>query len=130
MYLYVRGIDFTYSRAPELIPFAWWGRAAPHFIFLCCPVMCLYVLSSVLGCLLRFPYKNDVQVVFASSCFYESACPIYVICVCFRIVVSNAYCVAFLILFLVLFFWFSSFYVPCVASFSGLSFFDCTFDTL
>jgi hypothetical protein len=67
--------------------------------FLCCPVMCLYVLSSVLGCLLRFPYKNDVRVVFASSCFYESACPIYVICVCFRIVVSNAYCVAFLFLF-------------------------------
>ena len=27
-------------------------------IFLCCPIMCLYVLSFVLWCTLRFPHKN------------------------------------------------------------------------
>ena len=30
--------------------------------------MCLYVLSSVLWCPLRFPHKNDVRFVFISSC--------------------------------------------------------------
>ena len=38
-----------------------------------------------------------------------------VVCVCLRKVVSNTYCVVFL-------FCFPSFFVPCVASFSGLSF--------
>jgi len=33
------------------------------------PIMCLYVLSSVLCCQLRFPHiKNDVWLVFTSSC--------------------------------------------------------------
>jgi hypothetical protein len=35
-------------------------RVAHLFSFLCCPIMCLYVLSSVLWYQLRFPYKNDV----------------------------------------------------------------------
>ena len=39
------------------------------FMFLCCPIMYLYVLSSVLWCPLRFPHKNDVRFVFTSSCF-------------------------------------------------------------
>jgi hypothetical protein len=43
-------------------------------------------------------------------------------CVCFRIVVSNAYCVVF--------FCFSSSYVHYVVSFSGLSIFDCPFGIL
>jgi hypothetical protein len=30
-------------------------------LFLCCPSKCLYVLSSVLWCPLRFPHKNDVR---------------------------------------------------------------------
>ena len=34
---------------------------------LCCPVMCLYVLSSVLWCQLHFPHKKDVPFVFTSS---------------------------------------------------------------
>ena len=34
------------------------------FRFLCCPIICLYVLSSVLGCPLRFTHKNDVRFVF------------------------------------------------------------------
>ena len=58
--------------------------------------MCLYILSSVLSCPLRFPHENDVRFVFTSSCLYESACLLYVICVCLRIVVSNTYCVVFL----------------------------------
>ena len=39
-----------------------------YFSFLCCPIMCLYVLSSVLWCPLRFPHKNNVRFVFTSSC--------------------------------------------------------------
>jgi hypothetical protein len=35
---------------------------------LCCPIMCLYALSSVLWCPLRFPHKNDVRFVFSFSC--------------------------------------------------------------
>ena len=47
----------------------WWGpRVAQPFRFLFCPIMCLYVLSSVLWCPLRFPHKNDVRFVFISSC--------------------------------------------------------------
>jgi hypothetical protein len=42
-----------------------------HFLlsFLCCPIMCLYVLSSVLWCPLRFLHRNDVLFVFTSSGF-------------------------------------------------------------
>jgi hypothetical protein len=35
------------------------GGCVSHvFSFLCCSIMCLYFLSSVLWCLLRFPYKT------------------------------------------------------------------------
>jgi hypothetical protein len=44
-------------------------RVAHRFSFLCCPIMCLYLLSSVLWCRLRFPHKNDARFVFTSSCF-------------------------------------------------------------
>ena len=57
--------------------------------------------------------KNEYK-----SCFVS--CLIYVICVCLRIVVSNTYCVVFLLCL------FSS-CVPYVASFSGLSIFDWPF---
>jgi hypothetical protein len=59
--------------------------------FCCCPIMCLCILSSVLWCPLRFPHNNDVRFVFTSSCLYVGSCLIYVICVCWRIVVSNTY---------------------------------------
>jgi hypothetical protein len=62
--------------------------------FLCCPIMCLDVQSSVLWCRLRFPHKNDVRFVFNSSYL------ISVICVCLRIVVSNTYCAMFLLCFI------------------------------
>jgi hypothetical protein len=35
---------------------------------LCCHIMCLYVLSSVLRCALRYPHKSDIRFVFTSSC--------------------------------------------------------------
>jgi hypothetical protein len=38
------------------------------FRFLCCPIMCFYVLSSVLWCLFWFPHKNDGRFIFTSSC--------------------------------------------------------------
>ena len=67
-------------------------------MFACCPIICLYVPSSVLRCLLQFPHKNDVRFVFTSSCLQEGLCLIYFICVCLRIhvVVSNTYCAVFL----------------------------------
>jgi hypothetical protein len=37
------------------------------FSFLCCSIMCLYVLSSVLWCPLRFPHINVLRFVFSSS---------------------------------------------------------------
>jgi hypothetical protein len=80
------------SRAPEF-SFGFW--CGPVITFLCCPIMCLYVLSSVLWCLLRFPYKTDVKCVFTSSCLLAGVCNIYVICICLRIVLSNTYCGVF-----------------------------------
>ena len=56
-------------------------------VFLCCPIMYLYILSSVLWCPLRFPNRNDVQFVITFSCLEESSCLIYVICICLRKVV-------------------------------------------
>jgi hypothetical protein len=38
------------------------------YSFLCCPIMCLYVLGSVLWCPLQFPLENDVRFVVTSSC--------------------------------------------------------------
>ena len=81
--------------------------------FLCCSIMCLYVLSSVLLSKLRFPHTKHCSV-----------CP--VVCrrgVCLRIVMFNAYCVVFLVCF-------SSSSVPYVASFSGLSILYCLFRVL
>ena len=89
-------------------------RATHLFTFLCCPIMWLYVPSSVFWCTWRFPHKNDVRFDFTSSCLKEGARLIYVICVCLRIVVSNIYCVVF-------YFCFSSSCVSHVGCFSGLS---------
>jgi hypothetical protein len=86
-------------------------------------IMCLYVISSVLWCPLRFSNKTDVRFVFTSGCLWEGSCLIHIICVCLCIVVSNTYCVMFLICF-------SSSCVPYVASFSRLSILDCPFGIL
>jgi hypothetical protein len=49
---------------------------------LCCPIMCLYIQSSMFWCLLLFIHKNDVRFVFASSCLWEGS---FLICVCLHI---------------------------------------------
>jgi hypothetical protein len=71
-------------------------RVAHLFSFLCCHIMCLYVLTSVLWCPFWFPYKNDVRFLFASSCVWDGSYLLYVICVMLHMVVSNTYCVVFL----------------------------------
>ena len=85
-------------------------RVAHLFSFLFCPIMCLYVLSSVLQCLLRFPHTKNDMFVFTSSCLQDGSCLIYVFCVRLHIVVSNTYFVVFL-------FCFSLSCVPYVARF-------------
>jgi hypothetical protein len=94
----------------------WWGPCCSYFLFcLCCTIMCLYVLSSVLWCPLRFSHENDVRFVFTSVvCRRAHVLFTFVLC----IVVSNTYCVVFL-------FCFSLSCVTYVASFCGLFFFDC-----
>ena len=57
-------------------------------------------------------------------CLWEGACLVCVVCVCLRVVVFSAYCGV------VLFCFSSSFCVPSVACFSGLSLFDCPFGIL
>ena len=44
-----------------------WVRVAFLFSFLHCPIMCLYVLNSVLWGTLQFPHNNDVRFVFATG---------------------------------------------------------------
>jgi hypothetical protein len=77
----------------------------------------------VLRCPLRFPYKDFVQLYVKGWGRGGGHGFIYVICVCLGIVVSNTYCVVFLLCF-------SSSYVAYVASFSGLSIYDGPFGIL
>ena len=77
-------------------------------VCMCCPIMCLYVLSSMLWCPLRVWHKHDVRLVFISGCVYLWLSCLSRNCVCLRIV---TFCVVFL-------FCLSSSYVPYVASFS------------
>ena len=77
-----------------------------NLFLLCCPIICLYVLCSVLWCPLRFQHKNDVRFFFYLQLFVESSYSSSVMCLCLRIMLSNIFCVAFL-------FCFSSSYVPC-----------------
>jgi len=72
------------SRPPEFIPGLLVGSVLLILKFvLCCPIMCLCVISSVLRCPLRFLYGIDVRFILTSSCLY----------VILRIVASNTYCV-------------------------------------
>jgi len=64
---------------------------------------------------IQIPHINDVRFVFTSSCVGRTS--YYIIYGCLRIVVSNTYCVVFLLCF-------ASSCLPNVVSFSGLSFFD------
>ena len=76
-----------------------WGSMVLIFLV---SVLSYYVslrLTSVLWCPLRCPHKNDVRLVFTSSCLLKGSCLIYVICVCLCIVVYKTYCVVFFVLF-------------------------------
>jgi len=77
----------------------------------------------VLWCSLRIPHEHVVRFVSTSSFLLEGSCLIYVICICLRVMVSNIYCVMFLLCF-------SSSSVPYDIRFSGLSIFDCPFGIL
>ena len=57
-----------------------WLRFTHLFSFLCCSIMYLYVVSSVLRCPLRYPHKNYFRVVFTSRCLQKGSCLMYVIC--------------------------------------------------
>jgi len=57
-------------------------RAHSAYIEESCPIICLYVLNSVLWCPLRFQHKNYVWFLFTYSCLCGVSYLIYVICVC------------------------------------------------
>jgi hypothetical protein len=59
---------------------------------LCCPIMCLYVLSSMLWCPLQFPHENDVRLSLPQFFWVDRVLFAY-------IVVYNKYCVVFLLCF-------------------------------
>jgi hypothetical protein len=96
-------------------------RVAHLLSFLCCLIMCLYVLSLVLWCPLRFPHET----MFGSSLplVVDRRDHIYAIGVCLCIVMSKTYCVVFQICF-------SLSCVPYVDNFSGMSIRDCPFGIL
>ena len=129
----VYGYSFTFSWHETHFPFcvgrhSFYTTTGCLFRFLCWPIMCLYALSFVLWCPLRFPHKNEFWFVFTSSCVVCRRAHIlfiyyYFICVCLHVVVSNTYCAVCLL-------WFSSSCVPYVASFSRLSICDCPFNIL
>ena len=71
----------------------------------------------------RNTFDSKIGFVFISSCLWEGACLINVICVCLYVMVSITYRVVFL-------FCFSSSCVPYAANFSGLYFFYYPFSIL
>ena len=81
--------------------------------------MCLHSEFHVaMSVSIDFRIKNDVRLYL--ELFVGMFMLSYVICVCLRVVVPYTYCVLFLHCF-------SLSCVPYVASFSGLSIFDCPF---
>jgi hypothetical protein len=75
------------------------------FLVFCVLLLCVFTLW-VPCC--DFRIQTIVGSFFTSSCFLEGSCLINVICVCLRIMVSNAHCVRFLLVFV----WFL-FFVLC-----------------
>lgn len=68
-------VTFEFDRTLQIAYlYMFYGQQLPIFlvrsvllivlIFLCCLIMCHYVLISVLWCPLRFPHKNDVRFIF------------------------------------------------------------------
>ena len=134
-------------------PWVFGGIRITHlFSFLCCPI-CLYVLSSVLWCLLRFHIKTMFGSSLPPVICRRRMSYLHYLC----LVESNTYCVVYLFCFSLScvpcvlctlccwFLWIVQFWlplrysltfifpvscVPYVAGFSGLSNFDCPFRIL
>ena len=79
------------SGAPEFTPGFFGEVHVFHLFSFCVTYMCLYGLSSVLWCPLRFPHKNDVQFIFTSSCFCRRAHVLLCFCVCLWILMPDVY---------------------------------------
>ena len=95
-----------------------------HLFSVC--VLLLYVFTFWVPCC-DFRIQTMVGSFFTSSCLQEGSCLINVMCVCLRIMVSNAHCVRFS---LILFGFYSLSCVTCVANFYGLSIFCYHFSIL
>ena len=79
----IRNMKYLPLPSTRVHPRCFHGVSVAHrFSVVCCPTICLYVLSSVLWWPLRFPHNNDVRFVFTFSCLLEGSGLIYVICVC------------------------------------------------
>jgi hypothetical protein len=85
--------QFNYCMENVLIFFLV-GSMLLIFLVLCCSIMCLYVLSSVLWCPLRFPHENDVRFVFTS---WRMS---YYLCLLTYTGVQHILCFAFVFVFL------------------------------
>ena len=110
------------SWSPSSSPVFWWVRVVHVFSFLCCPIICLYIVSSVLWSPCHFLIKTSQFGSFLPLVVCRRAHVLFT-CVCLRVMVSNTYCVVFL-------FCFCLSCVACVANFSRLSIFDCTVGVL
>jgi len=86
---YKRQELLTFREHPSSPLVFWWGPCCSFFSFLSCPIMCLYILSSVLWCFIQFLH-NNLQL-------FVGGLMAYLCCVCLHIVVSNTYCVMFLL---------------------------------
>ena len=75
----------------------------------------LRIFQKLYQCWIHIFWNPIMRFVFTSSCLWEDSCLIYIICDRLWIVVSNTYCVVFLLCF-------SSSCVPYAASFYGLPF--------
>ena len=93
------------SWAPECIPCFLVGSRCSSFYLQFSPIMCLYVLSFLLWCLLWFPHKVNVQFVFASSylllalCVFvwSQWCPTHIVlCFCLLVFVLCTLCPFFI----------------------------------
>ena len=82
----------TWVHPPFLV-----GSVLPIVSVSCVVLLCVFVFR-VPCCDVRYDFRIKMMFrsYFTSSCLYEAAYLIYVICVCLRVVVSNTYCVVFL----------------------------------
>jgi hypothetical protein len=95
------------ARAHAFTPIFGRIRVVHLFWFLCCPMMCIYALSSVLWCPLRVPccdvgYEFHIQTMLGSSLppvICKAACLVFFIYAWLRILVPDTFCVVFLFCF-------------------------------